>query len=145
MVTCLPLDRLKHLDMPILCPGRRWRWWRWWQWTRKTGASNHVGPVKVQPPFINPIIEILVAAKVFIHHYFITIFTILSAAIIILGISNSQRLYCWVPKIKDSIISISKSDIDSKWFKFCNIQDCAEYNFEVKLFAPTSKEVFVIQ
>merc|ERR1719454_954191 len=49
---------------------------------RKTGASNHVGPVKVQPPFINPIIEILVAAK-----------------------------------------------------------DCAEYNFEVKLFAPTSKEL----
>ena len=31
---------------------------------RKTGASNHVGPVKVQPPFINPMIEILVAAKV---------------------------------------------------------------------------------
>ena len=30
---------------------------------RKTGASNHVGPVKVQPPFINPMIEILVAAK----------------------------------------------------------------------------------
>merc|ERR1719192_2245137 len=49
---------------------------------RKTGASNHVGPVKVQPPFINPIIEILVAAR-----------------------------------------------------------DCAEYNFEVKLFAPTSKEL----
>jgi len=49
---------------------------------RKTGASNHVGPVKVQPPFINPMIEILVAAK-----------------------------------------------------------DCAEYNFEVKLFAPTSREV----
>merc|ERR1712233_204908 len=46
------------------------------------GASNHVGPVKVQPPFINPIIEILVAAK-----------------------------------------------------------DCAEYNFEVKLFAPTSREL----
>jgi len=49
---------------------------------RKTGASNHVGPVKVQPPFINPMIEILVAA-----------------------------------------------------------QDCAEYNFEVKLFAPTSREL----
>merc|ERR1719275_140624 len=49
---------------------------------RKTGASNHVGPVKVQPPFINPMIEILVAAK-----------------------------------------------------------DCAEYNFEVKLFAPTSREL----
>ena len=31
---------------------------------RKTGATNHVGPVKVQPPFINPMIEILVAAKV---------------------------------------------------------------------------------
>merc|ERR1719295_1344455 len=30
---------------------------------RKTGASNHVGPVKVQPPFINPMIEILVAAQ----------------------------------------------------------------------------------
>merc|ERR1719397_384755 len=49
---------------------------------RKSGASNHVGPVKVQPPFINPMIEILVAAK-----------------------------------------------------------DCAEYNFEVKLFAPTSREL----
>ena len=30
---------------------------------RKTGATNYVGPVKVQPPFINPMIEILVAAK----------------------------------------------------------------------------------
>ena len=32
---------------------------------RKTGgASHHAGPVKVQPPFLYPMIEILVAAKV---------------------------------------------------------------------------------
>jgi len=46
------------------------------------GASHHAGPVKVQPPFLYPMIEILVAAK-----------------------------------------------------------DCAEYNFEVKVMAPRSKEL----
>merc|ERR1712123_557481 len=46
------------------------------------GATQKSGPVKVQPPFLKPMIEILIAAK-----------------------------------------------------------DCAEFNFEVKLFAPTSKEI----
>ena len=50
---------------------------------RKTGASNHVGPVKVQPPFINPMIEILVAAKVFPS-------TILPATIIIILKTNAS-------------------------------------------------------
>merc|ERR1712002_73735 len=48
----------------------------------KGGASHNVGPVRVQPPFLNPMIDINVAVK-----------------------------------------------------------DCAEYNFEVKFYAPTSKEV----
>ena len=50
------------------------------------GASQKSGPVKVQPPFLKPMIEILIAAK-----------------------------------------------------------DCAEFNFEVKLFGPTSKELGKVQ
>jgi len=52
----------------------------------KKGASQKSGPVKVQPPFLKPMIEILIAAK-----------------------------------------------------------DCAEFNFEVKFFAPTSKEIGKVQ
>merc|ERR1712198_662938 len=48
----------------------------------KGGSGHHVGPIKVQPPFLNPTIEIKIP-----------------------------------------------------------VQDCAEYNFEVKFFAPRSKEV----
>ena len=43
-----------------------------------------MGPVKVQPPFINPMIEILVAAKVFqrllfiiIHHFDESLFNLI--------------------------------------------------------------------
>ena len=35
-----------------------------------------MGPVKVQPPFINPMIEILVAAKVFHYRYLIVLLII---------------------------------------------------------------------
>merc|ERR1711872_160841 len=52
----------------------------------KKGASQKSGPVKVQPPFLKPMIEILIAAK-----------------------------------------------------------DCAEFNFEVKLFGPGSKELGKVQ
>jgi len=50
------------------------------------GAAHHAGPVKVQPPFLNPMIELVVA-----------------------------------------------------------VQDCAEYNFEVKLVGPRNQEVGKIQ
>jgi len=50
------------------------------------GAAHNAGPVKIQPPFLNPMIEVLIA-----------------------------------------------------------VQDCAEYHFEVKLFAPRSQEVGKIQ
>merc|ERR1711892_913584 len=53
---------------------------------KKTGALKQAGPVKVQPPFLKPMIQILIAAK-----------------------------------------------------------DCAEFNFEVKLFAPSSKEIGKVQ
>merc|ERR1719436_591136 len=50
------------------------------------GAAHNAGPIKIQPPFLNPMIEVLIA-----------------------------------------------------------VQDCAEYHFEVKLFAPRSQEVGKIQ
>jgi len=53
---------------------------------KSTGALKQAGPVKVQPPFLKPMIEILIASR-----------------------------------------------------------DCAEFNFEVKVFAPSSKEIGKIQ